>query len=274
MTRRLLLTVLLCCGFTAAQQPNTLTPAEKKAGWLLLFDGKTMNNWIDPGRATPPSDSWTIEDGCLKAQANPKLTEDLVSAKKYRDFEFEWDWKISPNGNSGVKYRIQDLIAISEKNRDPQSKKFEDHANYAMNHHLAGRDQIEPGARAQMYVIGWEYQMIDDAAHADARRGGLYQTGALYSMVPPSKPAAKPIGEWNHSRLVVRGNHAEHWLNGEKVVDTDLVKDDLNSVLAHRWGTDSPVYKTLTTQPRKECPISLQNHDTETWFRNLKIRPL
>ena len=79
---------------------NTLTDAEKADGWTLLFDGRTMNGWDDPRTKTPPGDAWTIEDGCLKSVRRPQIDEDLFTAQKYADFELDFDWKISPGGNS------------------------------------------------------------------------------------------------------------------------------------------------------------------------------
>jgi hypothetical protein len=123
-------------------------------------------------------------------------------------------------------------------------------------------------------VVGFEYQMIDNARHPDAKRGPLYQTGALYSIVPPSTDATKPVGEWNRSRLVVRGIHFEHWLNGTKVVDVSATPDLLRTALAKRWGAQSETLRLLTEQPQKRCPITLQNHGNAAWFRNIRIRPL
>src|SRR5437879_13815294 len=97
--------LLMCIGASGA--PNTLNPEEKSAGWILLFDGKSMKGWEDPRLKTPPGDSWTIEDGCLKATSKPRIREDLFSSQTFRDFELVFDWRISPAGNSGVKYRIQ-----------------------------------------------------------------------------------------------------------------------------------------------------------------------
>ena len=86
----------------AAESPaNTLTDDEKKAGWVLLFDGKSLDHWRDPRKLDPPSDSWALEDGSIKALAHPRINEDLFSADTYRDFEFQWDWRISQGGNSG-----------------------------------------------------------------------------------------------------------------------------------------------------------------------------
>jgi len=84
----------------------------------------------------------------------------------------------------------------------------------------------------------------------------------------------RPVGEFNHLRLVVRGDRIEHWINGEKVVDASLKSPEVAQGVAKRWGEDSPVYKMLVEQPRKSCQISLQNHDDVAWFKNIKIRRL
>jgi hypothetical protein len=245
---------------------NELTPTEKKAGWILLFDGKTFDHWVDPTKKTPPGDSFVIEDGCLKATSRPKITEDLFSADTYADFELVWDWKISPRGNSGLKYRIQDHVFLP----DQHLPRFEDNVNAALNHRRTDRP-----ARDQDYVIGFEYQMTDNAANSDAMHNGkLHQTAALYDIFPASKDSTRPVGEFNHSRLVVRGDHVEHWLNGVKVVDASLKGPEVAASMAKRWGEGSPVYELLVKQPVKQCHISLQNHDDVAWFKNIKIRVL
>src|SRR5258706_1995201 len=143
----------------------------------------------------------------------PKLRQDLYSAEKYRDFELQWEWKISEGGNSGLKYRIQDRIWLT----DEEKKKFEDWVEYSYVHR-----RTDIPAKGQEYVVSFEYQMIDNDRHKDAQRGPKYQTGALYDMIPPTKNAAKPVGEFNQSRLVVNGKHVEHWLNGELVMAGSL----------------------------------------------------
>src|SRR5438270_11261548 len=127
MSLRNLFAISICLSIRAAAQtepaPNSLTSEEARAGWILLFDGKTMEHWVDPGKNTPPGDAWTIEDGCLKAQRRPRITEDRFSRQTFRDFELEFEWRISPGGNSGVKYRIQDHLFVP---RTPGSQeKFE-----------------------------------------------------------------------------------------------------------------------------------------------------
>jgi hypothetical protein len=85
---------------------------------------------------------------------------------------------------------------------------------------------------------------------------------------------AKPVGQFNRARVVVRGNHTEHWLNGVKVVDANLDDAVVRETLAKRWGKQSRVYELLTDRAKKTGPISLQNHNDEAWFRNIRIRPL
>lgn len=255
-----------CCqaslGFAA---DNQLSPTEKAAGWKLLFDGKSYANWEDPTKKSPPGDSFVIEDSCLKAVAHPRIVEDLFTKKLFTDFELEWDWKISPAGNSGVKYRIQDHLFLA----DQKTPRFEDLVQLSFEPRLPRR------AKGQDYVIGFEYQMVDNSSNPDATRGGaLHQTGALYDVEAPSKDATKPAGEFNHSRLVVRGDHVEHWMNGEKVVDANLKSPQVAAAMAKRWGEGSHVAKLLIDQPRKQCPISLQNHDDAAWFKNIKVREL
>ncbi len=260
----LIAAMLLAHGVHAAD--NQLTPQEKAAGWQLLFDGKTYTNWEDPTKKSPPGDSFTIEDGCLKATAHPKITEDLFTTKTWADFELEFDWKISPRGNSGVKYRIQDRVFLPDR----MVPHFEDNVNAALKDRRTDRP-----AKGQEYVIGFEYQITDNALNSDARsNGALHQTGALYDFFPPLKDATEPVGEFNHSRIVAKGDHVEHWLNGEKVVDASLKAPKIAEDSAKRWGKDSPVYHLLVDQPKKQCPISLQNHGNEAWFKNIKIRVL
>jgi Domain of Unknown Function (DUF1080) len=258
----------------AAVQPRyALTAEESAAGWKLLFDGTSMDAWLDPARLEPPGDAWSIEDGCLAAKPHPLISEDLVSKETYRDFELVFDWKIAKGGNSGVKYRIQEMPILA--NGGPlHGAKFEDQVDAAIADHATSRSIIKPGEKAQIYVVGFEYQLIDNGGHPDALRGPLYQSASVYSIFPPSRDVTRPVGQFNHSRLVLKGNHVEHWLNGEKVVDADLGSSQVKETLAKRWPKDSPVYNLLVNQPRKLCPISLQNHGDAVWFQAIKIRSL
>lgn len=252
---------------------NTLTPTEKKAGWILLFDGRTLNEWDDPSKKTPPGDSWTIEDGAIKARKAPRIREDLVTRRTFRDFELLFDWRISPAGNSGVKYRIQSQVLLVRGKLKPGTKRFEEFVDWEYENRAGDRSALGPEDRAESYPIAFEYQVIDNA-HPDAARGAKQQAGGLYGMIAPSEAAAKAAGEWNSSRIVVTGANVEHWLNGKKVVDSSLAAPEIMEGLEKRWGKQSPVYKLLTRQPERDCAIALQNHNDEAWFKNLKIREL
>jgi hypothetical protein len=238
----------------------TLAPAADSE-WQSLFDGKTFAGW-----EKPVGQPFVIEDGCIKAQRNPPIHEDLFTTARYGDFEFEFEWKISPRGNSGIKYRIQDRVWLY----DQRVPRFEDNVVAAMKTRRADRP-----VKGQEYVIGFEYQITDNAANPDAlKAGALHATGALYDMFAATKSPVKPVGEFNRSRIVVKGDRFEHWLNGEKVLDGSLKAPEIAKASAKRWGEGSPVYNLLVNQPRKECQISLQNHGDEAWFRNLRVRRL
>jgi hypothetical protein len=255
-----IVSVLACCA-AGDRPPNALTAGEKSHGWTLLFDGKTMDGWDDPRLKTPPGDAWTIEDGCLKANAHPRITEDLFTVDTFGDFELEFDWRISPGGNSGVKYRIQDHRFVA-----PMKGTFEQSVEQSFRHPVGQRP-----ARGQDYVIGFEYQVIDNS---DVRNSPKQMAGALYDMVAPSTQTARPVGEFNHSRILVRGNHVEHWMSGVKVIDTALDSPEALEGIKTRWGIAPHVYELLAMQPKRDCPISLQNHGADAWFRNIKIRRL
>src|SRR5262249_25553742 len=108
---KLLIAALLAASALTAAS-NALTPQEKSAGWILLFDGKTLNGWVDPAKHNPPGDGWSIDDGCLKSKSHPRYREDLFTTQTFTDFELVFDWRISPEGNSGIKYRIQDHFFV------------------------------------------------------------------------------------------------------------------------------------------------------------------
>lgn len=238
-------------------------PASK---WITLFDGKSFKNWVDPTKQSPPGDAWTIENKTIKTLKDPKLTEDLFSARTFGDFEFEFEWKISPGGNSGVKYRIQDHLWLQPTQR---GERFE----ASVERSFAARTDKRP-ERGQDYVIGFEYQITDDAANRDARSNPTHTAGSLYDMVAPSQAAAKPAGEWNQGRIVVRGKRVEHWLNGVKVVDATLDDPAILASVKRRWSVAPHVLELLTNQPKTQTPVSLQNHGDDAWFRNLRIRAL
>ena len=133
-----------------------------------------------------PTRSWTIDDGCLKALVSKPTFQDIRTVEMFEDFELEFEWKITPNGNSGVKY----VIYREDVWKPPGSNEF----------HARGR--------------GWEYQIADGTS----ARKDLEAAGGLYEFQAPSQLNARPAGEFNEARIVRRGAAIEHWLNGVRVV--------------------------------------------------------
>ena len=172
---------------------NTLTAAEKKSGWTLLFDGRTTAGWRLYGSTNGPGPGWQVTDGVLKKIHEGK-GGDIVTVKQFDNFEFAWDWRVEPGGNNGIKY----LVTEKRKN-----------------------------------APGPEYQMLDDEKHPDGKIGPKRQTASFYDVLPPAanKPS-KPGGEWNNSRVLIQGSHVEHWLNGAKVLEYELGSDAVKAAVA------------------------------------------
>jgi hypothetical protein len=220
-----------------AGQPNQLTDAEREQGWRLLFDGKTAAGWQEVTGKTFPAKCWTIEDSCLKVLVRSDGFQDIRTIETFRSFDLQFEWKIRKDGNSGVKYLIQ---------------RVDEWTN------VSGRQ-----ARAR----GLEYQLADDE-NADAASDPRRVAGSLYSLIAPSPRIPPRIGEFNHSRLLVRGRHVEHWLNGVKVVEFETTAPEVQELLRR----DLPKGSNEDMPLAGTSPISLQNHASETWFRNIKIR--
>jgi hypothetical protein len=232
-----LATAVLATAVPAARDngsaPNTLTDAEKKAGWILLFDGHSLDGW----RAYKKSDAaglrWKIDDNSLSlpAQTEPGTRAgDIISKDTFEQFELSVDWKVAPGSNSGIKYFVlEDLDS----------------------------------------AIGHEYQVIDDERHPDAKVGPHRQTAAFYDVVPASDRPLKPAGEWNSTRIVVRGQTVEHWLNGKKVLQYELNSPALNAAI------EKSKFKGIQRfGKRQNGHLLLQDHGDQVWFRNIKIRRL
>ncbi len=223
------LVVVPCGGGEAAR--NQLSPGEAEQGWQLLFDGSTTAGWHGFQKPGFPSQGWMVEGQCLKCLGTKG--GDLVSDRAFKDFELAWEWRMSPKGNSGIKY------LVDEKRADAKGKIY--------------------GS-----AIAHEYQMIDDEG-IPAKQ----QTGSWYDVIAPHGAQPLPIGEFNRSRIVLRGRHVEHWLNGTQVVTYELGSPEASAAIAASKFAGVPGYGD-----KIEAPILLQDHDAMVWFRGIKIRPL
>ena len=217
----------------AESTPNTLTPDEKKAGWKLLFDGKSTKGWRGYQAKRAPA-AWTVKDGVLtfEAAGHAKGTPgrgDLVTVDQYDSFELALEWRISEGGNSGVIYHVQET---------------ED----------------------RPYKTGPEMQVLDNKKHKD---GGspLTSAGACYGLYPPGKDLSRAVGEWNQARLLVDGQHVEHWLNGEKIVSYEKGSADWNAKVAASKFKEWPAFGKPT-----KGHIDLQDHDDKVEYRSIKLR--
>ena len=199
--------------------------------------------------------------GPLKATSKPRIREDLFTTRTFRDFELVFDWRISPAGNSGVKYRIQDHFFVLP----PEPKeKFEASVQRTLQH----RTKRRPG-KGEDYVVGFEYQLTDDQANPDARSNPKHTAGALYDMVAPATAAAHPAGAFNHSRILLRGNHVEHWINSVKVLEYACGSDSVREAVKR-----SKFKKVPNFGNKIRGHLLLQDHHSEVWFRNIKLREL
>jgi hypothetical protein len=210
--------------------PNTLTDAERAEGWQLLFDGNTISQWRGYKSDSLPS-SWVVDDQAIYL-GDEGDGGDIISRDQYGNFELQLDWKISEGGNSGIMYRVT-----------------EDQNN--------------------TYHTGPEMQVLDNEKHPDARNGLDRTAGANYALHEPPRDVTKPVGEWNHARLVVDGAHVEHWLNGEKLVEYELWGDDWKARVAASKFNAWPSYGM-----NQAGHIALQDHGDPVWYRNIKVKPL
>jgi len=234
--------------------PNTLSPAEKAAGWRLLFDGRTLHGWRGLGYDTVPTAHWVVVIGMIKkiasgdvprvADGRPLVGGDLMTVDSFADFELSFEWKVTPGANSGVKYNVSEAMSMAQGGAGTQGGPT----------HSA---------------LGFEYQILDDDRHEDGKLP-THRAAGLYDLIAPNeKKQLHPVGEWNSSRIVFRKNHGEHWLNGQKVVEFELGTARMDSLLA------ASKYKTIPGFGQKRNGhIVLQDHGDEVYFRGLKVRPL
>jgi cytochrome c len=223
-----------------ASNDNQLTDAERKAGWKLLFDGKTTKGWHTYGKKTIGS-SWKIADGALMLDVVARQDGgwqaqdggDIVTDGEYENYELRLDWKIAPCGNSGIMFNVT------------ETDKFQ-----------------------YPWQTGPEVQVLDNTCHPDAAIE-KHRAGDLYDLISAAPLTVRPAGEWNRVRIRIQNGQLEQWLNGRKVVETTLFTPAWAELIAVSKFKDMAGFG----QSRKGR-ISLQDHGDRVWFRNIKIKEL
>jgi hypothetical protein len=217
----------------AEGKPNSLTDEEKAAGFKLLFNGENLDGWHNFKRDNVRPD-WQVRNGVLIC-ADPHNAGDLCTNDRYDWFELQIDYSISEGGNSGIMYHVTDQGGAS-------------------------------------WATGPEFQLEDNKEASDqVRCGWLY---ALYQ--PPIDPntgkpldVTKPVGQWNHVRLIITPEKCEHWINGVKYFDYVLGSNDFKQRVAKSKFGRMPFFAKSDIGY-----IALQGDHGQVSFRNIKIRPI
>ena len=219
---------------------NTITPRETREGWTLLWDGRTTAGWRGARLPAFPAQGWEVKDGVLSVLETEGREAaaggDIVPEKEYANFELSLEYRLTRGANSGIKYFV----------------------NTSLN---------TGGGSA----IGCEFQLLDNAVHPDAKLGvnGNRTNAGLYDLIAPQNVRFNGIGTWNQARIIVRGRHVEHWLNGFRTV-------------AYERGTEQ--WRALVSQSKyvvwpnfgeaERGHILLQDHGNAVSFRSIKLREL
>ncbi|MDR1153921.1 MAG: DUF1080 domain-containing protein [Bacteroidales bacterium] len=228
-----------------------------KDGYVILFDGKSMNGWRGYGRDDMPG-KWSVDNGALKftgsgtGEGQEKDGGDVIFAHKFKNFEVSIDWKISKGGNSGIFYLAQEVQTKNDK----------------------GETVTEP-----IYISSPESQVLDDANHPDAKLGesGNRMSSSLYDMIPANPQNANPFDEWNNTTILVYQGTVVHKQNGANVLEYHLWTQKWTDLLQKsKFSQDNwPLAFELLNNcggPNHEGYIGLQDHGNDVWFRNIKIK--
>ncbi len=211
----------------ATEKAEVTTESE----WVSLMDA---SKWRGYNQDVLPS-NWAVKDGVIECfgEAGDK-GGDIISTEQYDNFELSLEWKISPEGNSGIFYHV-----------------------------------VEDTIYHSPYQTGAEYQILDDVGYPDPIKD-WQTTGANYAMhVANDKKQLKPVGEWNSTKIIFNKGKVAHWLNGEKIVEFDKFSEDWKAKRNSGKWNDFPDYGKANNGY-----FALQDHGAGVWFRAVKVRRL
>ena len=235
--------VLAACGEATSEGPgigDDPSPATTSASagedggssdWIVLFDGETLEGWRGYRLEGVPA-GWSVADGAIHlGRSDEGQRADLMTEAQFASFDLELEWAVGEGGNSGIFFHVT-----------------EDHD--------------------RSYETGPEYQILDNGGHRDGEKAKT-SAASNYALHEPAKDVTLPLREFNVARLVVQGDHVEHWLNGEKVLEYTLWDDDWKARVAASKFAAMPDYGL-----RETGHVVLQDHGDEIWFRNIRIKRL
>lgn len=280
----------------------TLTEAERDQGWMLLFDGESVNGWKGVNTPDFPYNGWTVENGYIRT-IKPGPSGDILSTGVYRDFDLRFSWRIEKGGNSGVKYLVKEgrpepNIPVISRHQIPRLLLYLLGMGLAIYLLIRRRTltrllvvrvlavavvivcgyAVIKGARAYFDVIqalrhsavGPEYQVLDDYDNAEAKSEPKATAASLYILLEASHDKELYNDErFNEGRVVVHGEHVEHWLNGKKVLEYNLNDPKMAEAVAKTKYSVVPNFLS-----REGGHISLQHHHDLVWYKDIKICPL
>lgn len=240
-------TFFIACQSNSSSGDSEKETASEEGQWVDLFDGKSFEGWRTLGSDSVFTAYWKIDNGILKkvdrgtvparADGQPQEGGDLMTKKAFDNFELSWEWALFADGNSGLKYNVSEEMSM------------------------------EHGSKHS--ALGFEYQMLDDLSNEYGDLKPSQFSGSLYDLLPGENAELKPMGEFNSSRLLIDGHLVEHWLNGKKVLSYTFDSTELQSAYESSKFAKIPGFIN-----KRKGHIVLQDHITEAWFRNIKIRTL
>lgn len=233
---------IAACSSTKNASMNSNSEGSAKEGWVSLFDGKSTNGWHSYGKSSAGK-AWKVQDGALmldvaSKKEMPSEGGDLVTNEEYENYHLKIEWKLSPKGNSGIIFNVN-----------------EDAAKYP-----------------NTYNTGPEMQVLDNGSpvipgHADAKLF-THRAGDLYDLLA-SQESVKPAGEWNAAEIVSNNGKLDFYLNGKHTLSTTMWDDNWRKMISISKFRDMAGFGTY-----KKGKIALQDHGDQVWYRNIMIKKL